>query len=219
VPNPNAGTRHDLRDSGECRDTPPERLGKIEKFILLWVLRRKDAVDEFHFRSAALQAYYKQSQGLTFQTRNNARSVIPVREYRSLQVRFTNALGCLRRKGYVEIHRGRAGWRIEWSDSEVWEATSTIDWWPLRPWLVTGTVAFRHDGQPVLPLRSQRWFDGQPLEVRNVENRGRHVVHFRLTPAGRARARALARGQIVLPTVQPKLRKALGSASVQSSKT
>ena len=86
------------------------RLGKIEKFLLVYMVRPGQSfypAYELHARSCALQVYYREIHSLTRRQRRNVRQVIPRREYNSLQVRFTRAMQRLVSKGYIEKYRVR----------------------------------------------------------------------------------------------------------------
>lgn len=88
------------------------RLGKIERFILVYMVRPRYSPlypgYALHARSCALQSYYREAHGLPGrQTRNVKQLVIDKREYNSLQVRFTKAMQRLETKGLIETFRVR----------------------------------------------------------------------------------------------------------------
>jgi hypothetical protein len=84
------------------------RLGKIERFLLLYMISQGIWSYQMHARSCALQAYYRENHGLSLRQKRNVRQVIPLPEYKSLQVRFTKAMQRLASKGYIETYRVRS---------------------------------------------------------------------------------------------------------------
>lgn len=96
-------------------EPPPPRhdykLGKIEKFLLVFMVRPGYSPlypgYELHARSCALQSYYREAYGLSGRQTRNVRQLVPQREYNSLQVRFTKAMKRLEAKGLIEIFRVR----------------------------------------------------------------------------------------------------------------
>lgn len=83
------------------------RLGKIERFLLTYMVRPSFVPTySVHARSCALQTYYREKHGIQDRNRRNVAAVVPTREYNSLQVAFTKALQRLEKKGLVETARG-----------------------------------------------------------------------------------------------------------------
>lgn len=93
----------------------PARLGKIERFLLVYMMRPDFPPRySFHARSCAIQAYYREAHGMTLRNKRNVAAVVPPKEYASLQVRFTKALRTLSQKGLVMTSEfGRRRWVAE----------------------------------------------------------------------------------------------------------
>jgi len=88
----------------------PERLGKVERFLLTFMVRPSYAsylpAYSVHARSCALQTYYREVNAISGRNRRNVARVLRPREYNSLQVTFTKALQRLEQKGLVQVARG-----------------------------------------------------------------------------------------------------------------
>ena len=91
-------------------EEPNVRLGKIEKYLLRHMILPSADFPilpyRLHARSCALQAYYREAQGLSGrQTKIVRKTISSSAQYKSLQVRFTRAMQRLVAKGLIEIHR------------------------------------------------------------------------------------------------------------------
>jgi hypothetical protein len=85
------------------------RLGKIERYLILHVIRRRKRKQDYVGRAEAIRSYVKYEElGLS----RNDRAVWPrddSPDYDSLQVRFSNALKRLEKKGLIEVIRTTTG--------------------------------------------------------------------------------------------------------------
>ena len=155
-------------DSQPTGKITASRLGRVERFLICYALRQRDALDDFHSRSGALQAYWKERNHLTTRHRRNVRATIPIQKYRSLQATFSRALRQLAQKGHIEIYRGVASQLLDFGQG----------WIPRSP---------EHE---VTIREGVFYVNGELVSIYNVENWQRYRVAYRLTSAGGKIARA-----------------------------
>jgi hypothetical protein len=142
------------------------RLGRVEKAILQFGLRRQRSESGLFSRSGALQAYYREKKDIKFQ-RRNVRKFLPLRTYNSLQATVSRALMRLDALGLIEVVRGKGYRAVKVSSGQLvpeWDPNWSLsrrqrdrfDHW-------RQTSGFRkHDPDPEL---TRQWFGLTAAEV------------------------------------------------------